>query len=173
MTRWLLAVAAGTLATGAPAQVYGAPGGANAAGPGGGANPLAGLTGAFAPNVYDRGSQPLSPYLNLLRGGNPAVNYFYGVRPGLNPAVAGPAGRFGSPPGAAGSRFNLQPAALPGELPFQPLDANTPLNLLPSAAHPVTFGNGPGLGRVARRTAFAPGLQTPSRGGTAPAPRRR
>lgn len=27
--------------------------------------------------------QPLSPYLNLLRGGNPAVNYYLGVLPEL------------------------------------------------------------------------------------------
>lgn len=38
--------------------------------------------GSPAPNAYNRASQPLSPYLNLLRGGNTAVNYFYGVRPG-------------------------------------------------------------------------------------------
>jgi hypothetical protein len=37
----------------------------------------------FGPNVYNRMNQPLSPYLNLLRGGSPAINYFYGVRPGL------------------------------------------------------------------------------------------
>src|SRR6478609_8081937 len=36
----------------------------------------------YAPNMYNRANQPLSPYLNLLRGGNNAVNYFYGVRPG-------------------------------------------------------------------------------------------
>ena len=33
---------------------------------------------------YNPGNQPLSPYLNMLRGGNPAVNYYYFVRPGLN-----------------------------------------------------------------------------------------
>lgn len=45
-----------------------------------------------------RQGQPLSPYLNLLRGGNNAVNYYYGVRPGsgagyqgmMNQANAGP-----------------------------------------------------------------------------------
>src|SRR5436309_10607590 len=34
------------------------------------------------PNIYNPQSQPLSPYLNLLRGGNQASNYYYGVRPG-------------------------------------------------------------------------------------------
>jgi hypothetical protein len=38
---------------------------------------------AYAPNYYNRANQPLSPYLNLLRGNNTAVNYFYGARPGL------------------------------------------------------------------------------------------
>jgi len=41
----------------------------------------------FAPNFYNRASQPLSPYLNLLRGGDPAINYFYGVRPGTIPGT--------------------------------------------------------------------------------------
>ena len=42
-----------------------------------------------APNAYNRQTQPLSPYLNLLRGGNSAVNYYYGVRQGTGPAVQG------------------------------------------------------------------------------------
>lgn len=37
-------------------------------------------TGAF-----NRNNQPLSPYLNLLRGTNNAVNYYYGVRGGSQP----------------------------------------------------------------------------------------
>lgn len=36
----------------------------------------------FLQNYYNRNNQPLSPYLNLLRGGNAATNYYYGVRPG-------------------------------------------------------------------------------------------
>lgn len=42
-------------------------------------------SGAAAP----RSSPPLSPYLNLLRGGNPAVNYFNAVRPGVQPGMVG------------------------------------------------------------------------------------
>jgi len=42
-------------------------------------------TNSYAPNMYNRAAQPLSPYLNMLRGGNNAVNYFYGVRPGTQP----------------------------------------------------------------------------------------
>src|SRR5262245_47857361 len=54
-----------------------------------------GPTGPYAPNFYNRQTQPLSPYLNLLRGGNPAVNYYYGVRPGTM-AGAYP-GNYGNP----------------------------------------------------------------------------
>ncbi len=59
-------------------------------GGGGGGSPF-GTSGQYGPNAYNRNTQPLSPYLNLLRNGNPAVNYFYGVRQGTN------AGGFGSP----------------------------------------------------------------------------
>ena len=41
------------------------------------------------PNAYNRQTQPLSPYLNLLRGGNTAVNYFYGVRQGTGAGFQG------------------------------------------------------------------------------------
>ena len=43
----------------------------------------------YAPNFYNRQTQPLSPYLNLLRGGNNAVNYFYGVRQGTGAGYQG------------------------------------------------------------------------------------
>ena len=50
-------------------------------------------------SMYNRGSQPLSPYLNLLRGSNPAVNYYYGVRPGTGPgAFTGIFGQLGAGP---------------------------------------------------------------------------
>jgi hypothetical protein len=52
-----------------------------------------------APNMYNRSAQPLSPYLNLLRGGNNAVNYFYGVRPGTQSgAFTGMFGQNGNGP---------------------------------------------------------------------------
>ncbi|VTR97342.1 hypothetical protein [Tuwongella immobilis] len=50
----------------------------------------------FGPNVFNRQYQPISPYLNLLNNGNnPAVNYYYNVRPGV-PAggFVGPSGQF-------------------------------------------------------------------------------
>src|SRR5437899_2106404 len=56
-------------------------------GPNGGAGPYQQQTyyppGNVMPNVYNPANQPLSPYLNLFRN-NPAVNYYYGVRPGTS-----------------------------------------------------------------------------------------
>jgi hypothetical protein len=63
--------------------------------------------GGYAPNMYNRGGQPLSPYLNLLRGGNNAVNYFYGVRPGTQPNAF--MGMMGA--GGAGQRMTFFPGA--------------------------------------------------------------
>ena len=61
----------------------------------------------FQPNtIYNRQTQPLSPYLNLFRGNNPAVNYYYGVRPGT------PAGGWLGPTGG--------PAAMMPRLTFFP-----------------------------------------------------
>lgn len=58
---------------------------------GGGYGPVAN-PGAFAPNFYNRQTQPLSPYLNLFRN-NPAVNYYYGTRPGtIGGGMGGPMG---------------------------------------------------------------------------------
>ena len=61
----------------------------------------------YAPNMYNRAAQPLSPYLNLLRGTDPAVNYYYGVRPGTNPSAF--MGMFGAP--GAGPRMTFFPGA--------------------------------------------------------------
>jgi hypothetical protein len=35
-------------------------------------------------NRFNAGGPGLSPYLNMLRGGNPAANYFLGVRPEID-----------------------------------------------------------------------------------------
>ncbi len=68
----------------------------------------------FLPNYYNRPTQPLSPYLNLLRGGNPGVNYFYGVRPGTQGGVPF-GGGFGMGMTGMGSGFN-RPNVLPTTL---------------------------------------------------------
>src|SRR3954469_24794181 len=74
----------------------------------------------YAPNMYNRAGQPLSPYLNLLRGGNNAVNYFYGVRPGTQPNAF--LGMFGG--GGAGQRQTFSPGADPrADLLDEPRDA--------------------------------------------------
>jgi hypothetical protein len=178
MTRWLFGLAAVTLGGAAQAQVYGAPAAGGGVGAGSGTPTLGGLSAAFAPNFYNRAQQPLSPYLNLFRGGDPGVNYFYGVRPGLSPAVSGIGGTFGfqgsalGPPGT-GNRFYLQPPAVLEELPSQPLEAARPLPVIPTAAHPVTFGNGPRIGGgygAAPRTGFA--AQQPAAPRPSPSPRR-
>lgn len=178
MTRWVFGAVTLAISGTAQAQVYGAP--SAGGGVGIGSPSLGGLNAAYAPNFYNRAQQPLSPYLNMLRFGDPGVNYFYGVRPGLSPSVSGVGGAFGfqgsslGPPGT-GNRFYLQPPAMLEELPSQPLEAARPLPVIPTAAHPVMFGNGPRIGGgygAAQRSGFAAPQQA-SRGSTgASTPRR-
>ncbi len=90
------------------------------------------------PNVYNPQNQPLSPYLNLLRGGNPGVNYYYGVRPGT---VGGTGQGLGVPFTASGGNrplFFPQVANAPD--PFAPREVGSG-SVLPPAGHPVTFNN--------------------------------
>ena len=93
------------------------------------------------PNIFNPQAQPLSPYLNLLRGGNTATNYYYGVRPGT--IGLSPRGFGGAPfvaPGGNRMLFFPQLAAAP-----EPLGAGgpgtEPETVLPPAGHPVVFGN--------------------------------
>ena len=97
-------------------------------------------TPTVMPNIYNPANQPLSPYLNLLRGGNPAVNYFYGTRPGT---VGGTGLGIGAPftsPGASRQPFFPQ---LANQQPEPPLPGEEPLPgySLPPAGHPVYFNN--------------------------------
>ena len=90
------------------------------------------------PNIYNPQNQPLSPYLNLLRGGNAGVNYFYGVRPG----TLGMGGRgFGGAPFVAGGAhrtlFFPQLASAPDP---RGRSARGPGNAAP-AGHMVVFSN--------------------------------
>jgi hypothetical protein len=85
-------------------------------------------------NMYNRGNQPLSPYLNLLRGTDPAVNYYYGVRPGTTPG--GSAGMFGSP--GSGPRQTFFPGAdTLSDLTDDPRDAK----MVAPTGHPAAFNN--------------------------------
>src|SRR3954463_9320048 len=110
----------------------------------------------YAPNMYNRGTQPLSPYLNMLRGGNPAVNYFYGVRPGTQPNAY--AGMFGA---GGGQRQTFFPGAdYLTDLLEEPRDAT----LVPPTGHPAGFNNtlnyfGPTAGQSFARGAQQQGGQ--------------
>jgi len=87
----------------------------------------------YAPNMYNRTAQPLSPYLNLLRGGNEAVNYFYGVRPGTQPNAF--TGMFGT---GGGQRQTFFPGAdYLTDLLEEPRDATK----VSPTGHPAGFNN--------------------------------
>jgi hypothetical protein len=90
------------------------------------------------PNVYNPQYQPLSPYLNLLRGGNTGVNYYYGVRPGTVSGGTSPFG--GATLGGGGNRALFFPQLASAPDPFQ---AGVPGvgDVLPPAGHAVTFNN--------------------------------
>jgi len=89
------------------------------------------------PNVFNPAQQPLSPYLNLLRGGNPATNYYYGVRPGT--LGMGPRG-FGGAPFMAGG--GPRPLFFPQlAIPEQTSPDIGPGDVLPPAGHPTVFSN--------------------------------
>src|SRR6478672_12377721 len=94
----------------------------------------------FMPNIYNPQNQPLSPYLNMLRGGNAATNYFYGVRPG----TVGMGGRgFGGAPFMAwgGNRMMFFPqlAMAPDPTAGEPEPGSG--TVLRPAGHPVVFSN--------------------------------
>ena len=89
------------------------------------------------PNYYNRTTQPLSPYLNLLRGGNPGVNYYYGVRPGQQ-APGGLPG-YGSSP-TSGQGF-LPQAGTTLDTAGPSLEPGGREVVMRSAGHPVAFGN--------------------------------
>lgn len=86
-------------------------------------------TGAF-----QRNNQPLSPYLNLLRGTNNAVNYYYGVRGGATPF--GFSGMFNQ--GAQGVRQTFFPVV--DNLADLADDPDAARQVTPTG-HPVGFSN--------------------------------
>lgn len=87
----------------------------------------------FGPNSYNRQSQPLSPYLNMLRGGNTAVNYFYGVRPGT--MTGGGNQSFGGYGGLGRQTFFPQIDTL------YDLENTNPADGLRPTGHPFGFNN--------------------------------
>lgn len=116
-------------------------------------------TPAFYPNnIYNRSVQPLSPYLNLFRGSNPAVNYFYGVRPGLPSGGYAPVNSIQNIP-TRSVLPSLLPATPPGGIrePGGFEYASTPKETtLSPAGHPVQFATSGG---------YSPALAAPRPGG--------
>jgi hypothetical protein len=84
-------------------------------------------------SYYSPSTQPLSPYLNLLRGGNPAVNYFYGVRPAQNQTS------FGAPFLGSTGMYGRQ-TFFPNVDTLYELDETTPAGMRPTG-HPFGFNN--------------------------------
>jgi hypothetical protein len=84
-------------------------------------------------SYYNSGNQPLSPYLNMLRGGNPAVNYFYGVRPAQNQ------GAFGAPFLGSTGMYGRQ-TFFPNVDTLYELDETSSAGMHPTG-HPFGFNN--------------------------------
>jgi hypothetical protein len=98
--------------------------------------------GAFAPNFYNAQSQPLSPYLNLFRN-NPAVNYYYGTRPGtIGGGRSGISGgnMLNNPLFAPQTQF-LPQASMALDTAGEPFEPGGKEVVLRPAGHPVIFGN--------------------------------
>lgn len=128
--------------------------------------------GGYMPNYFDRARQPLSPYMGLFLGQIPAVDYYFGVRPGLRASQQSFGAGFGVPTTVAGgSRAGYLPLqAATAEQGVAVPEAGLPLpnNELFQTGRPVTFGVGPG--RVSPGTgAGRPGFTR----GPVPAPARR
>ena len=129
--------------------------------------------GQYQPNIYNRQNQPLSPYLNLLRGqGNPGIDYYYGVRPGLNSGGQPFANQFGR--GGQGSLNNSQmrtgylpQAGIPTTDSIPLPDAGQEVILAPSG-HGVSYGNTFGISRtgVPGAATNRPGFYAPPSTGT-------
>jgi hypothetical protein len=93
------------------------------------------------PNIYNPQTQPLSPYLYTVRGTNPAVDYFFGTRPG----TLGMGGRtFGGAPfvAAGGNRMIFFPQLANAPDPFGGNGGITSQgSVLPPAGHMAVFQN--------------------------------
>lgn len=107
-------------------------------------NPLGGVPYYPPPASSASIRPPLSPYLNLLNGFNPALNYYSGVRPYTTPGVTG--GMAPGGPGPGGGSLFVQPQ------PPQVDPLGEPNNVkkfrLPSPGNPVVFGNKFGSSRA-------------------------
>jgi hypothetical protein len=94
----------------------------------------------FMPNIYNPQTQPLSPYLYGVRGSNPAVDYYFGTRPGT--VGGGGRGMGGAPFMATGGyRPMFFPQLANAPEPFAQAGVTSPNSVLPPAGHPVVFSN--------------------------------
>jgi hypothetical protein len=155
--RYLIVMVVGFAVTGvASAQYPGQPGA------GGGYMPI--NPNNFMPNVFNPQTQPLSPYLNLLRGNDPATDYYYRVRPGT--VGMGNRGFGGAPFAAGGGNRPLFFPQLAGGID----PVSTGDYVLPPAGHAVVFGNTMGYfpggpaGQAGGARAGLAGLGSGSRG---------
>ncbi len=130
---WVLGLAAT-----AGAQPFGGGFGQNYGSPGGGGFGFPGVNPQnVMPNIYNPRTQPLSPYLNLLRGGNSGVNYYYGVRPGTTGGGAAFGAGTVAPGGSRPTSFPFQYTQDDALVLPEPGEGYA----LPPAGHPVMFNN--------------------------------
>ena len=96
---------------------------------------MPGTAGVAMPPNY---RPPLSPYLNLLRGGIPSVNYYNAVRPAT---IGGGGFGIGAPfTASGGNRQAFFPQLANAPDPLQPREVGVG-DVLPPAGHPVVFNN--------------------------------
>lgn len=126
-----------------------------------------GTAGVPMPSNY---RPPLSPYLNLLRGGDPAINYYYAVRPALMNGVSPLGTMAGGTRGSSQLRSGFVPAAgNPTQEPVVMPEGGVEVPSLPTSGYPVSYGGlsrfSPGSG--SRQTSF---FNQPPRASSLPGP---
>ena len=132
---------------------------------------MPGTAGVPMPSNY---RPPLSPYLNLLRGGDPAINYYYAVRPALMNGVSPLGTMAGGTRGFSQLRSGFLPAAgNPTQEPVVMPAGGAEVPSFPTSGYPVSYGGltrfSPGSG--SRQSQF--GGSATSRPATSPAGPRR
>ena len=132
---------------------------------------MPGTAGVPMPSNY---RPPLSPYLNLLRGGDPAINYYYAVRPALMNGVSPLGSMAGGTRGFSQLRNGFLPAAgNPTQEPVVIPLGGVEVPSFQTSGYPVSYGGltrfSPGSG--SRQSQF--GGSATSRPATSPAGPRR
>jgi hypothetical protein len=102
------------------------------------AQPALGQNQVGRPPANPFGNPTVSPYLNLLRGGDPGVNYYGVVRPQME---------------TRGALLQLQQQSLSTQQAVQQVEASY---VLPATGHPVMFQNYSHYYRFYRQAGAAP-----------------